>query len=192
MILRPRCRRRAGSLSAFHSLWVGKADDELLRSSPPLADAEVSAWPEVVAGSLEDVVWASRKLKAATPNKTTAITSTMIQPELSPAPDCLPTYRSARGAAFHNAPTAFDPMAVRITQSRAWPEKLCVGADDRIYASAFGGLHPGLADSRMSCRLARGFSRDPQCVAKRSNPNKERRDSWPCAFLSPHEAFRAN
>jgi hypothetical protein len=33
MILRPRCRRRAGSLSAFHSLWVGKADDELLRFS---------------------------------------------------------------------------------------------------------------------------------------------------------------
>jgi hypothetical protein len=26
----------AAKISAFHSLWVGKAGDELLRSSPPL------------------------------------------------------------------------------------------------------------------------------------------------------------
>jgi hypothetical protein len=31
----------AAKISAFHSLWVGKAGDELLRSSPPLAGASV-------------------------------------------------------------------------------------------------------------------------------------------------------
>ena len=31
----------AAKVSVFHSLWVGKAGGELLRSSPPLADASV-------------------------------------------------------------------------------------------------------------------------------------------------------
>src|ERR1700738_4627527 len=36
-----RFRRRGNDLRAFHSLWVGKAGGELLRSSPPLAGASV-------------------------------------------------------------------------------------------------------------------------------------------------------
>jgi len=43
-------------------------------------------------------------------------------------------------------------------------EKRCADADDSIDAAAFGGLHPSLADSRMSCRLARRFqSRSAMC-----------------------------
>src|SRR6202035_5595215 len=36
-----RFRRRGNDLRAFHSLWVGKAGGELLRSSPPLGGASV-------------------------------------------------------------------------------------------------------------------------------------------------------
>ena len=41
MAYRPRYRRRGNDLPAFHSLWVGKAGGELLRSSPPLTGASV-------------------------------------------------------------------------------------------------------------------------------------------------------
>jgi len=67
----------AAKVSAFHSLWVGKAGGKLLRSSPPLDGASVLsasrfvplvpfpfASPARFSRSIQEPGWASRRLHA--------------------------------------------------------------------------------------------------------------------------------
>src|SRR5712672_480933 len=97
MIYRPRSQQ-GGKGIAFHSLWVGKAGGELLRSSPPLAGASVLsasrfeplvpfplASPARFSRSIQEPGRASRRLHAGCRSGSIR-TSPELIPKVGPTP----------------------------------------------------------------------------------------------------------
>src|ERR1700737_5382065 len=73
----------AAKVSVFHSLWVGKAGGELLRSSPPLADASVLMRLQIRFGVVGMSMWLTHYCEGAS---TTALVTAAGEPIVPTSP----------------------------------------------------------------------------------------------------------
>jgi hypothetical protein len=73
----------AAKVSVFHSLWVGKAGGELLRSSPPLAGASVLMRLQIRFGVVGMSMWLTPYCESAS---TTALVTAAGEPIVPTSP----------------------------------------------------------------------------------------------------------